>query len=212
MSLCLYCHSRLGGQARQCLACGWHWHNPNEPTHSGFIHWERFGLETEGDVVIDLCEAENGERYFEYRLAGSPIENWDFVIETESTTIPDLQRWRFIGLETHLRLSDGSPFWFDERGYWQTSSIATRIGFIDRSWVGSTDGLLTKESAILNAVAYGKRLRIAPFHVEYAKLLNERGRPIWTVPLYFDDDDPPFCCVFVHVDATSGEATHIENL
>lgn len=214
MSICRYCHSRLGERARQCLACGWIWHNPNEPKHA-VINWKRFGLEAEGTLVIDLCETESGERYFEYRQTGNPIENSDFVIETESITTTDLQKWRFTGLETHLRLSNGDSFWFDEVGYWQTHSVLKRMGFIDRSWVGSTDGLLTEESAILNAIAYGKRLGIAQFHIDYARLLNQHGRPIWFVPLSFDDDDSMlmlFDCVFVYVDATTGETSSITNL
>ena len=212
MAVCKFCHIQIGDRAQQCFACGWDWHSEGNPVQRGVIDWARYGLDQDITCVAVLCETESGDRYMEYRSPTCENDNCDFVIESLPQHSQTIRETNFVGIEHHLVLSDGERFWFDDFGQWQTNSKSKRVGWIDRTWNESTDGFISQEAAIELATAYGRSLGILPFHVEYANLINNLGKPEWAIPLFFNDLDLGDSCVFVSVDARTGTATHIQNM
>jgi hypothetical protein len=86
----------------------------------------------------------------------------------------------------------------------------------DDAWAGPTDGLLSQAEAERIAAQYGKQLRLAPFRIDFAELLDRDGEPKWFVPLFFTDSDSELVglptCAFVHVHARTGVPESIQSL
>jgi hypothetical protein len=86
----------------------------------------------------------------------------------------------------------------------------------DDAWTGPHDGLLSQMEAERIATQYGRQLRLAPFIIDFAELLNRDGEPKWFVPLFFTDLDSEFIglpsCAYVHVHARTGVPESIQSL
>jgi hypothetical protein len=51
---CPYCGVPLASaKAQQCFACGWDWHDPDNPQQRGDPNWNRFGLGAEGTYATE---------------------------------------------------------------------------------------------------------------------------------------------------------------
>ncbi len=51
---CPYCGVPLASaKAQQCFACGWDWHDPDNPQQRGDPNWNRFGLGAEGNYATE---------------------------------------------------------------------------------------------------------------------------------------------------------------
>ncbi|TWU36738.1 hypothetical protein Q31b_50200 [Novipirellula aureliae] len=129
MSICQYCHSLLPSEkAQQCFACGWDWHDSSNPKQLGDPNWNRFGLDSQRDYVVELCLRPDGLRFTQYRQAETPRTDPDAVLETVPASGAQLIEWGFYKYADHLALTDGRRFTFDAHGIWLLETEAECIG------------------------------------------------------------------------------------
>jgi hypothetical protein len=132
---CPYCNSFLASdKAKQCLACGWDWHDPSNPVKRGTPNWNRFGVDETASYTVDLCQRSNGDRYYEYNPRESEVPNPECVRKTEPMSGIDLLVWLQSGREQHLTLTTREQFLFDAHGIWLLYSEVQRMRDRKNPW------------------------------------------------------------------------------
>lgn len=132
---CPYCMAPLPtAKAQQCLACGWDWHDAQNPVQRGTPEWNRLGINTTKDYVVALCQRNDGHRYYEFRMVDESIGNPEIVLTSETLTGIELVSWAQGGKRDHLRLTTGEQFAFDAHGIWLTYSEIRRMRDRSTPW------------------------------------------------------------------------------
>lgn len=132
---CPYCMALLPtAKAQQCLACGWDWHDAQNPVRRGNPEWNRFGIDVTRPYVVALCQRRDGHRYYEFLLADESNGNPDVVLMSERMTGADLVSWAQSGKREHLHLTTGEQFAFDAHGIWLTYSEIARMRDRSAPW------------------------------------------------------------------------------
>lgn len=118
---CRYCNAELPSHlSQQCLACGWDWHNPDNPVQRGKANWNRWGINEKLMYHVALCQRADGHRYYGYKTIDEIEVAPEIVRMTDMMSGADVLNWLRSGRKEHLKLTTGEQFLFDAHGIWLT--------------------------------------------------------------------------------------------